>query len=398
MGEGDSANTFEAVSAELMLVEAVVLARLDPDEDGDEPKYWEIIHELRRRGSASICDQALALADGDETQQRVAADILSQLGCLEGRPFKQAALAVLARMSATASDPDLIDSIVMALGYQYDQAGIPEILRHVGHEESFVRYAVALALRDSFIEAEGWISAHHPGVEGLMRLTKDDDDDVRDWAAFGLAQLQVDGEAVRRCLRDRLTDLHQDTLSEAIDGLVRRHDPILFSWIQRGLASPDFVPYVVPAARSFGSPLSFHLLQTLVGHPDYDQSTLEAALLSCDETKQSAQVETLVQLAEAFEKGAVPLRISFSCEFLPDTWSGAPLRVDYSVEDPTGRELGAGWVSDLMKQSNDSAQAAADGCLALLDDVLIRAKVAERDQMTQRPSKDLEQTLRDVGF
>jgi hypothetical protein len=52
MGDGVNANTFEAVSAELMLTQAAVLARLDPDEDGDEPKYWEIIHELRRRGSA----------------------------------------------------------------------------------------------------------------------------------------------------------------------------------------------------------------------------------------------------------------------------------------------------------------------------------------------------------
>jgi hypothetical protein len=51
-----------------------------------------------------------------------------------------------------------------------------------------------------------------------------------------------------------------------------------------------------------------------------------------------------------------------------------------------------------MAQSNDSAKDAADGYLALLDDVLIRAKVAERDQMTQRPSKDLEATLRNLDL
>jgi hypothetical protein len=395
VGEVDK-NTFEALSDELLVDHAVALARLDPVEEDRE--YWEIIHELRRRGSSSICDQAVALASGDETLQRVAADILSQLGCLEGQPFKEAALAALARMNATASDPDLISSIVMAFGFQYDQAGIPEIIRHVGHEETFVRDAVTHALGKSFVGAEGWVSVLHPGVEALIRLTRDDDDEVRNWATFGLAQLQVDGEAVRLCLRDRLTDPHEETRGEAIDGLVRRHDPILFSWIQQGLASPDFVPFVVPAALCFGSPLSFPLLKTLVGHPDYDKNTLEAALLSCDETKQAALVETLVQLAEAFEKCAVPLRISFSCEFLPDTWHQEPMEIRYIVEDSTARRLGTSWVSDLMEQSNDSAQAAADSFVDLLDDALILTKVAERDQLAQLPSKDLEDTLRDLGL
>jgi hypothetical protein len=398
MGDAVDRKTFDALSDELLLDQAVALARLDPDEDGEEREYWDRIHALRRHGSSSTCDRALALADGDETEQRVAADILSQLGCLEGQPFKRVALAVLARMSTTASDPDLISSIVMALGFQYDEAGIPEIVRHVDHEETFVRDAVTHALGKSFVGADGWISALHPGVEALMRLTTDDDDEVRNWATFGLAQLQVDGEAVRLCLRDRLGDPHQETLGEAIDGLVRRHDPILFAWIQQALASPDFVPYVVPAALCFGSPLSFQLLQALVGHPDYDQNTLKAALLSCDETKQAAQVETLVQLAEAFDNCAVPLRISFSCEFLPDTWHQEPQEVRYIVDDPTGRRLGTSWVSDLMEQSNDSVQAAADKYVALLDDALILAKVAERGRMTQLSSKDLEDTLRNLDL
>jgi hypothetical protein len=96
MGDGVNEKSFDALSDGVMLDRAVALAQLDPvDEDRE---YWEISHELRRRGSVSICDQALALADGDETLQRVAADILSQLGCLEGRPFKEAALAALAKM------------------------------------------------------------------------------------------------------------------------------------------------------------------------------------------------------------------------------------------------------------------------------------------------------------
>jgi hypothetical protein len=390
--------TFEALSDELLVEQAVALARLDPAEDGEEPEYWDRIHALRRSGSSSICDQALTLANGDETQQRVAADVLSQLGYREGQPFKDAALAVLSRLSATASDPDLIDSIVMALGFQHGEAGVPAIVRHVGHEESFVRYSVALALSSSLNRAEGWISVHHPGVEALMSLTADGDEDVRNWATFGLAQMQVDGEALRLCFRDRLTDPHEETRGEAIDGLVRRHDPVLFSWIQQGLASLDFVPFVVPAALCFGSPLSFPLLQRLVGHPDYDQNTLKTALLSCDETEQAKQVETMVQLAEAFDTRSVPLRISFSCEFLPDTWHQEPLEIRYIVEDLTGRRLETGWVSGLMEESNDSVQGAIERLVDLREDAVILAKVAERHQVVQLPSKGLEDTLRDLGL
>jgi hypothetical protein len=120
-------------------------------------------------------------------------------------------------------------------------------------------------------------------------------------------------------------------------------------------------------------------LQILVGHSGYDQSTLEAALLSCDETKQAARVETLTHLAEAFENLADPLTITFSCEFLPDTWHGNPPEIRYNVEDRTGRQLGTSWVSDLMEKSNNSVQAAADSYSAGLDNPLVVAKMSERE-------------------
>jgi HEAT repeat protein len=62
-------------------------------------------------------------------------------------------------------------------------------------------------------------------IETLIVLSRDRDEDVRDWATFGLGILcDVDTDLVRAALFDRVTDEHFDARSEALIGLARRGD------------------------------------------------------------------------------------------------------------------------------------------------------------------------------
>ena len=61
------------------------------------------------------------------------------------------------------------------------------------------------------------------GIRTLIRLSRDQDDEVRDWATFGLGSLcERNTKAIRDALFSRIDDPHDDTRNEAIVGLARR--------------------------------------------------------------------------------------------------------------------------------------------------------------------------------
>lgn len=58
----------------------------------------------------------------------------------------------------------------------------------------------------------------------LLKLTRDGDPDVRDWACFSLGNSEQDSADIRQAFVDRLSDRHLDTRVEAIAALARRDD------------------------------------------------------------------------------------------------------------------------------------------------------------------------------
>jgi HEAT repeat protein len=123
------------------------------------------------------------------------------------------------------------------------------VIEHVAHPEEEVRFAVAFVLPG--------LAGEPPDptvINALIRLTADDDPDVRDWATFGLGtQLDEDSEAIRDALAQRLDDPVGDTAGEALLGLARRHDPRALPAL---LAHLDDNPgnLIVEAAAELGAP------------------------------------------------------------------------------------------------------------------------------------------------
>jgi HEAT repeat protein len=69
-------------------------------------------------------------------------------------------------------------------------------------------------------------------------MSRDTDNNVRDWATFALGTLfDADTPEIRDALFDRVADPHDDTRSEALVGLARRSDPRVTDGLKTELAS-----------------------------------------------------------------------------------------------------------------------------------------------------------------
>ena len=176
------------------------------------------IVRLHRLASREVLNAALtATTDAAPLRRRVGAAVLGQLGhagpgfepvFVDERYFGFAALLEAERTGQC--DPDVLSDACIALGHLGDRRAIPALLGLLGHPDAKVRRGVVSGL-----------SGHDApeAVGGLIALSSDADDDIRDWATFGLAQLvEVDTPALRAALRARLDDPCIDVRSEAIEG------------------------------------------------------------------------------------------------------------------------------------------------------------------------------------
>jgi HEAT repeat protein len=216
----------------------------DPDTDeNDAEARWQLIRELHRSTGRDAFEAVAAAAGSDDRARRlVGLDALGQIGYAANRPYVEETLpvllSVLAAADATnaadaadtgdaadapgAGDAEVIASAVTALGHVADPRGLPAVLRHVGHPNDAVRFAVAVALPTLTDPDEPAADA----VRALITLTCDADPQVRDWATFGLGtQLAADGPEIRDALAARLDDSCDHAGEEAVMGLARRGDP-----------------------------------------------------------------------------------------------------------------------------------------------------------------------------
>jgi hypothetical protein len=206
-------------------VDELVALSLELDDESHE--YWAPIRELHERGDQATFERARSLViDGPDERERIlGVHILAQLGSWQGRPrpFVDEILPVLEGVAGRDQSPRMIDAVVIALGHLSDKRSLSAVLAHVDHSDEEVRYAVAYALPTVSEDPPP------PAVVGaLFALMEDADDEVRNWATFGLGSMfEVDTPEVRDALFARIDDEGDDgtVAGEALVGLARRRDP-----------------------------------------------------------------------------------------------------------------------------------------------------------------------------
>lgn len=222
---------------------------------------WEAIAELQARGSPQTLASAQKLARSPNWRRRaLGAYIASQLRQGRASPAEYALEETHRLLLAALEDPhvEVVRAAVSGLGHRPNPAAVPELVRLASHRHHGLRWNVAVAL------------GRYPqplAVEALLRLMSDPDDDVRDWATFGMGSLQeVDTPEIRAALQRNLSDRDADVRGEALVGLARRRDGRVVEHLLEQLG-PECRVYELDAAESMADPRllgSLEALQALV--------------------------------------------------------------------------------------------------------------------------------------
>jgi HEAT repeat protein len=211
--------------------------------DDDAP--WEAVNKLRSLGSREVFDKAASWCRSQSPLQRArGADVLAQLGkTIDHRfnSFPEESFAVVAELVENEKLPEPLGSGIHALGHIGESRAVPIIMRYRSHSDSSVRFAVACAC--------GSYPNEKLSVDTLLELMRDEDDDVRDWATFGLGTCsKADNPQIRDALFHALSDSCEDASSEALVGLANRHDRRALPELLARLQKPDVDYYTSEAA------------------------------------------------------------------------------------------------------------------------------------------------------
>lgn len=162
-----------------------------------------------------------------------------------------------------------------ALACIVDDARVLEpLLRFAADEDPVVRWQVARGIPAGVDPLPG------EAVDALTGMLRDEDSDVRDWAAFALGTRENDTPELRDALARLLFDADDDTAAEAAYALARRKDPRVLPVLRQALTQPTIGRLYFEAAAALADP---ELLPVLRGLKDggFSDVDLDRAIEAC---------------------------------------------------------------------------------------------------------------------
>ena len=263
----------------------VALAELDLS-DAEVRLATGAVVALQFRPTREVLDRACDLcrsADADE--RRLGVRVLGELRDLADPAaalpaFVGESMEVLLALAATEPDTDVLIEVVRAFGYRHDPRAVEPLLGWRGHEEPSIRFFVACSLpRCSTQDNEEQV------VDALIELTGDEDSAVRDYALFGLRELEVDSAEVRDAMLRRVRDPDDSAAREALVGLARLGDERAVAPLIERLQHPDShrtIAYGLDAATALADPRLLPALR-LVEQRLGDRDDVSQAIEACNE-------------------------------------------------------------------------------------------------------------------
>jgi HEAT repeat protein len=202
----------------------------------DDKLAWEAVSALRRIGTREVFDRAAAWCKSENPIQRArGASVLAQLGKTvehQSNSFPDDSYLAVSQMLSAENEVQPLSCAIHALGHLDNPAAISLISSYQRHPITEIRLAVACALSSFPNDPES--------IQALMALIRDVDDDVRDWAVFGLGNLGIaDSKEIRDALFARLSDSNKDVREEAMVGLAKRKDRRVLPALIAALMQPE---------------------------------------------------------------------------------------------------------------------------------------------------------------
>ena len=216
----------------------------------DNECRWELIDAIVTECPDDVFEAAKQLLrEHDQRARMLAADILGRL-VIADQSQRMRVSQTLRGALATERDSGPVASMVAALGHVGDPATLDLVYPLAAHTCAEVRLAVAFAVATLSLQPLGPQSRL-----ALIRLSRDDNSEVRDWATHALGTLSdVDGPDVRAALLARADDDCHEARAEALFGLAVRRDPRAVPHLIRALQSPHVRGLEVDAAAAAADP------------------------------------------------------------------------------------------------------------------------------------------------
>ncbi|RKH73027.1 hypothetical protein D7X96_02960 [Corallococcus interemptor] len=226
--------------------------------DEDDETAWEAIRELHDRGGDEVFEAAVKLLHSASSRERGrGADILAQLRSPE--LVTRCADEILSAL-VTEQEVPVLESMAVGLGHLRDARAVPVLQPLKDHPDSDVRMGVVM----------GMMPHRDPvAIQTLIQLSRDSDEDVRNWATFSLGTQaeEVDTPELRDALFDRLTEPDIELRGEALVGLALRKDPRVLEPLRRELESSYVIVLAVEAAQALEDVSLLPLLRQLWESP-----------------------------------------------------------------------------------------------------------------------------------
>ncbi len=243
----------------------------------DEEFSHRAIVVLHCKGSREVLEAAVQLSKSKLSKERtLAAVVLAQIG-VPDRTFPRESFDALADMLRIEEDEDVLATIAASFNFLDDPEKVGLLVPLSHHPNSDIRYGVVLGLLRSREQA---------AVRVLIILSRDEDDDVRDWATFGLgSQLDLDTPAIRDALWERIRDENDDVRGEALVGLAERKDLRIVEPLIDELQSGSIGVLALEAAREIADvrlvPALSELQESWSEDNDRHSQLLSEAIAAC---------------------------------------------------------------------------------------------------------------------
>lgn len=243
----------------------------------DEATRWELIVGILDECPDDVFEASTGLIRGEHERERsLGADILGRLVGVDPDAGLDVGRALLPALRNECS-PHAMASMIAALGHVGDPSALPDIIPLVRHPDPGVRLAVAFAVAT--------VSPRPLSDDvklALIRLSRDEDPEVRDWATFGLGRLSnEESPEVTAALLARANDPHHEARAEALFGLAVRRDPRAVPHLIRALESGHVRGLEVDAAAEAADPRLLPALWALQGTGLADESRVRRAIDRC---------------------------------------------------------------------------------------------------------------------
>ncbi|MFJ9434296.1 hypothetical protein ACIRQY_32200 [Streptomyces sp. NPDC101490] len=315
------------------------------ESDADAHDYGSLVWEMAEEGNGETalrCGSRL-LESADVLERKVGCDLLGNAASGHEALRSEAATALMA-LSEVETEAGVLVSLVCGLGWTRDPRAVPVLVACAGHELAELRCQVASQL--AFVSSG---LPDGPDVRALIRLTRDEDADVRNWAAFTLGfQREQDTTAIREALWRCTTDESGEVRHEGARGLARRHDPRSVPLIARLLGSDDRTrSFTLDAAAILGVPELLPALDTCEpGTPESDE-----AVAACDPARRARMEDDAWSVVVELERLCSDIGAALSS---PRYESVHSMRVTHRETVGTGYDVAA----LLARAGGDPARAA----------------------------------------